>query len=356
MHLEEGVIPAGYAKYIWGKISLILLGVVLLALLVVFSISIGSVNYHPLDVLKTLFQGHVSQQLHVVVFNIRLPRVLAALVCGAGLAVSGVVMQSVLGNPLGSPFTLGISQAAAFGAAFSVMVLGSGFMLSSTSDAITVVHPGVTTMMAFAASMMATGVVIIVARLRRGSPEVMILAGVALGSLCTAATMFLQYFADDVQLAAMVFWTFGDLARVGWEELVIISAVAGSGIVFFIANAWDYNAIDAGDETAMSLGVNVRKVRFLGMSLASLLTATIISFVGVISFVGLVCPHIVRRLIGDDNRYLIPGSCVMGALLLLVADTAARVMMAPNVLPVAVLTSFVGAPMFLYLLIKGYRR
>lgn len=356
MHLEEGTIPAGYAKYIRTKILLLLLGLVLLFVLAVLSIATGPVSYDPLEVLRTLFMDHVSRQLDVVVFNIRLPQVLAAILAGAGLSVAGVVMQSVLGNPLGSPFTLGISQAAAFGAAFSVMALGSGFMQSAASDAVTVVRPGMTTLWAFAAAMAATGVVIVIARLRRGSPEVMILAGVAIGSLCTAATMFLQYFADDVQLAAMVFWTFGDLSRAGWREISIISLVTGVCSLYFAFNSWNYNAIDAGDETAASLGVNVRVVRFLGMSLASLVTAVIISFVGVIGFVGLVCPHMVRRLIGDDNRFLIPGSLVMGSILLLAADTTARIMIAPNVLPVAILTSFVGAPLFLYLLVRGYRR
>lgn len=356
MHLEEGTVPAEYTKYIWTKVAIITSGLVLLALLVVLSISMGSISYPPMDVFRTLLRRHVSPQLDVVVFMIRLPQVMTALVAGAGLAVAGAVMQSVLGNPLGSPFTLGISQAAALGAAFSVMILGSGFMQSSGSDAITIVHPGVTTLSAFTAAMIATGVVILVARIRRGSPEVMVLVGVALGSLCNAATMFLQYFADDMQLASMVFWTFGDLARAGWKEAGLLSAVTGACILFFASNAWDYNALDSGDETAMGLGVNVKRVRFLGMSLAALLTSVIISFVGVIGFVGLVCPHIGRRLIGDDNRFLIPGSCVIGALLLLAADTSARVMMAPNILPVAVLTSFVGAPMFLYLLIKGYRR
>lgn len=356
MHLEEGTVPPGYARYIGEKVFLLLVGFALLGALVVFAIAIGSVSYDPFDVLKTLARMPVSKQLDVVVFNIRLPQVLAAVVAGAGLSAAGVVMQSVLCNPLGSPFTLGVSQAAAFGAAFSVMVMGSGFMQSSVSDAVTVVRPGITTMMAFIASMAATGVVVLVAKVRRGSPEVMILAGVALGSLCTAATMFLQYFADDVQLAAMVFWTFGDLARAGWKELGLISAVTAFCILFFAANAWNYNAIDAGDETAMSLGVNVKNVRFLGMALSSLVTAVIISFVGVIGFVRLVCPHIARRLVGGDNRFLLPGSCLVGAILLLAADMAARVMMSPNVLPVAVLTSFVGAPMFLYLLVKGYQR
>ncbi|MCF7936460.1 MAG: iron ABC transporter permease [Synergistales bacterium] len=356
MHLEEGTVPTAYTRYIGVKIGLILLGVVLLAALVVVAVSVGAVRIPPVEVLQTLLMQHVSRRLDVIVFNIRLPQVLTAVVAGAGLAAAGAVMQSVLGNPLGSPFTLGISQAAAFGAAFSVMVIGSGVMHSPGADAVTVVRPGMTTLAAFAMSMVATAVVILVARLRRGSPEVMILAGVALGSLFTAGTMFLQYFADDVQLAAMVFWTFGDVARADWGELAVIAAVTGAVTLYFVANAWNYNAIDAGDETAQGLGVHVRRVRLLGMLFASMVTAVVIAFVGIIGFVGLVCPHMVRRLIGDDNRFLLPGSCVMGGLLLLAADTTARLVMAPHVLPVAVLTSFVGAPVFLYLIVKGYRR
>lgn len=204
--------------------------------------------------------------------------------------------------------------------------------------------------------MMATGAVVIVAHIKRGSPESMVLAGVALGSLCSAGTMFLQYFADDTQLASMVFWTFGDLSRASWRELAILASVTASCILLFILNTWNLNAIDSGEDTAWSLGVNVKVVRIVAMSVASLVTAVTISFVGVIGFVGLVSPHMVRRIIGDDNRFLIPASCVTGSLLLLAADTIARTMLRPQVLPVAILTSFVGAPVFLYLLVKGYKR
>jgi len=356
MHLEDGGIPSGYTRYAGAKITTLFAGLLILMFLVVLSVSVGSVSMAFSDVLKTLLGIRVSKMIDVVVFSIRLPQVLAAVVAGAGLSVSGAVMQSVLGNPLGSPYTLGISQAAAFGAAFSVMILGAGSMHSASGDAITIAHPGVTAASAFAASMVATAVVVLISRLRRGSPEVMILAGVAMGSLCTAGTMFLQYFADDVQLAAMVFWSFGDVSRASWRELAIMASVVAAAVLFFVFNAWNYNAIDAGDETAGSLGVNVKVVRFLGMIISSLVTAVVISLVGVIGFVGLVCPHMVRRILGDDNRFLIPGSCLMGAALLLAADTAARVIMAPYVLPVAVLTSFVGAPVFLYLLVKGYSR
>jgi iron complex transport system permease protein len=126
--------------------------------------------------------------------------------------------------------------------------------------------------------------------------------------------------------------------------------------VFFMFNRWNFNAIDAGDETANGLGVTVKKVRIVGMLVAAVTTAVIVSFLGIIGFVGLVCPHIVRRVIGDDHRFLIPGTCIMGGILLLASDTVARIMLAPNVLPVAILTSLLGAPVFVYLLIRGYRR
>ena len=184
----------------------------------------------------------------------------------------------------------------------------------------------------------------------------MVLAGVAIGSLFTAGTMFLQYFADDVQLSAMVFWTFGDTARASWAELGVLALVTLPAAVYFILNSWNYNAIDAGDETARGLGVHVGRVRLVGMMVASLVTAALIAFLGIIGFVGLVVPHMIRRLIGGDHRFLLPASLVVGGALLLAADTAARLMLAPHVLPVSVLTAFLGAPVFLALILKGSGR
>jgi iron complex transport system permease protein len=237
-----------------------------------------------------------------------------------------------------------------------VMFLGSGAMHSTAADAVVVSNPYLTTSIAFFFSLVGVGVILLITRIRRASPEVMVLAGIAMGSLFSAGTMFLQYFADDVQLAAMVFWTFGDTARASWRELAFISVVVLLAFVYFMFNRWNYNAIDAGDETANGLGVVVRRVRIYGMLIASVTTAVIVSFLGIIGFVGLVCPHIVRRVIGDDHRFLIPGTCIMGGILLLSSDTVARIMLAPNVLPVAILTSLLGAPVFVYLLIRGYRR
>ncbi len=372
MHFADGVIPEDYLGYVRHKYLWILGGIILLFILLVVSISVGAAGIPPYDVFLSLVNGtidRISALLHStaipaeelsstdrIVWTIRLPQALAAIVAGIGLSVAGVAMQSILRNPLGSPFTLGISNAGAFGAAVSVILLGTGQMHSSVADAVTVSNPYLTTIVAFFFCLIATAVILLISRVRGASPEVMVLAGVAISSLFTAGTMFLQYFADDTQLAAVVFWTFGDVSRAGWQELGLMALVVAGATLYFVANRWNYNAIDAGDETAKGLGVNVEAIRNVGMVVAALVSAVIVSFLGVIGFVGLVCPHMVRRLIGDDQRFLIPGSCVMGGILLLASDTVARIIVAPYVLPVAVLTAFLGAPTFIYLLLRGYRR
>ena len=352
MHFNNGVIPKEYIRYTLKKKSLIGYLAAGLVLSVIAGVSLGAVHITIVDVFKVLFKNSPSRQLDLIVWNIRLPQILTAVVAGAGLAGAGTVMQSVLRNPLASPFTLGISHAAAFGAALSVMVLGSGNMASALGDAVTISNPMVTLGAAFAFSMGTACIITFIARTRGASPEVMVLTGVALGALFTAGTMLLQFFADDVQLAAMVFWTFGDVARTDWHDLAILAVFTAVILFYFQLNAWNYNAMDVGDETAQGLGVKVKSVRLTGMLAASFVTSVIISFVGIIGFIGLVAPHMVRRVIGDDHRFLLPGAILAGALVLLVADIGARLVLLPHVLPVSIFTSFFGAPVFIYLIIK----
>jgi len=356
MHFSDGQVPVEYKRYIGWKVALIAISAGLLLAALIGAVSSGAAGIPIMDVAKSLLGWAVPKRYDVIIWNIRLPQALTAIVGGAGLAVAGTAMQSILRNPLGSPFTLGISHAAAFGAAFSVMILDGGIMTSTQADTINVTSPYVTTAIAFSFSLAAAGVIIGVSRLREATPEVMVLTGVALGALFTAGTMFLQFFADDIQLAAIVFWTFGDTARASWSELGVISIVTVGTSTYFLSNSWNYNAIDAGDETAKGLGVRVERIRMVGMFLATLLTAVIISFLGIIGFVGLVIPHMARRIIGSDHRFLLPASILGGSLLLLVSDTAARLILAPHVLPVSVLTAFMGAPIFIYLIIRGQRR
>ncbi|MFH2092107.1 MAG: iron ABC transporter permease [Pseudomonadota bacterium] len=353
MHFDDGIVPQEYTRYTLGKVMFIVLILAALVITIVAGISSGAVYIRFIDVIKTLLKNDVIRQFDLIIWNMRLPQTLTAVVAGAGLAGAGTVMQSVLRNPLASPFTLGIAHAAAFGAAFCVMILGSGVMASTLGDAITISNPLLTLLSAFAFSMGTAGLITYIAKIRGSSPEVMVLTGVAMGALFTAGTMMLQFFADDVQLAAMVFWTFGDVARTDWHDLVFLSIITGGGLVYFLANSWNYNAMDIGDETARGLGVRVELVRLSGMMAACLVTSVIISFAGIIGFIGLVAPHIVRRVIGDDHRFLMPASILAGALILLASDIAARLVLLPHVLPVSIFTSFLGAPVFIYLIIKG---
>lgn len=356
MHFADGQVSRKYIHYVNTKLVFIGLVLSVLAVGVAVSISLGAAGVPFPDVVRTLIGFSVTKRVDMIVWNIRMPQVLTAMVAGAGLSVAGATMQSILRNPLGSPFTLGISQAAAFGAAFSVMILGSGVMQSTTIGSVTISNPYMTTITAYVFTMLAAGVIITISKVRGATPEVMVLTGVALGALFTAGTMLLQYFADDVQLAAMVFWTFGDLARAGWSDLGLIAAVTGLCSIYLISKSRAYNAIDAGDETAKSLGVHVERVRITGMLAASLVTAVIVSFLGVIGFLGLVVPHMVRRIIGGDHRFLMPATVISGALLLLISDTVARLVLMPHVLPVSILTAFMGAPAFIYLLVRGRRK
>jgi len=356
MHLQSGHIPEDYRRYIGRKTVFISAAGTLLVVLIVVSIAVGAATLPLADVGRTLLGASISPQMDAIIWRIRLPQALAAVIGGAALAMAGAVMQSVLRNPLGSPFTLGISHAAAFGAALSVMLLGAGTMSSTIVGAITLSNPYLTTASAFTCCAITAWVIVGISRIRGATPEIMVLTGVALSALFSAGIMFLQFFADDVQLAAMVFWTFGDAARASWPEIVILALITLAAAVFFFLKRWDYNAVDGGDETATGLGVRVERVRMHGMLVASLVTAVTVAFLGVIGFVGLVCPHIVRRVIGGDHRFLLPATFLTGSVLLLASDTIARLALAPHVLPVSVLTAFTGAPVFIYLILKGYRR
>ncbi|WP_088227412.1 iron ABC transporter permease [Desulfosporosinus sp. FKB] len=341
-----------YLKYTWKKKLILGVLVILTGMLALYAISAGSAELSPWQVVLTLL-GQTDGHAEIIIWSIRLPRVLASMVAGVGLAVAGAVMQTILRNPLASPSTLGIAQGAAFGAALAIIGWGAGSSSSTSGGELLINNPYIVTITAFVAAMLTTMIIIFLAQYKGVSPESMVLAGVALGSLFSASTMLLQYFTNDVNVAAVVFWTFGDIGRASWGELGIMTCIVLVALIFFLFNRWNYNALDSGAETAKGLGVNVEKTRQWGMFFASLITATVVSFLGIIAFIGLVAPHLVKRIIGGDNRFLIPASGVMGALLLLAADTLSRRIIAPIVLPVGAITSFLGAPLFLYLLIRG---
>ena len=334
------------------------LAVVCAAAIVValYAVGVGSIPISIPEVIRVLLGGG-EEMARTAVLNIRLPRVAAAILVGAALASAGAVMQCVLRNPLASASTLGVSQGAAFGAAVGIVVFGGGVVNSANATtAITINNPYIVTLCAFVCGSISTLVVIAISQFKRDiGPGVLVLAGVALSSLFSGGSTLLQYFADDTKLGAIVFWTFGNLGSTNWRELLILGLVLAAALCYFLFNRWNYNAMESGADTAKSLGVNTRAVMLISMGICSLLSAVAVSFVGIISFVGLVAPHIMRRFVGNDYRYLVPSSAVAGALLLILADTFGRSIMAPVVLPIGALTSFLGAPMFLFLLFKGGR-
>ena len=328
------------------------LGLLLLAT-TFFAINAGAMKLSLREIFLAFFNVGEASKI-AIIKSIRLPRVLAGILAGSGFALSGLIMQNNLKNPLASPSTLGISNAAAFGANVAIIVFSAGSIANLGGGALSLSNPYLVTLCAMFFSLLATLAIIALARIGKFSPQSIVLAGVALNSLFSAGIMIIQYFsADPTKVAAVIFWTFGDLSRASWKEIIIMAVLIITAYIYFIIHRWDYNALSSGDDMAKSLGVNVDSLRLKSMFMASVITAVTVSFLGVIGFVGLISPQISKRIVGSDNRYLIPTSALMGSLILLLSDTLARVVLSPEVIPVGAITAFLGAPLFLYFLIKG---
>ena len=346
------LIRLGHRSYEARKAAFLAGAGFLLAALLLASAASGTIRIPLRDVLSILVRFDRTGPGRII-WDVRMPRIVAALLVGSGLALSGTVMQSVLRNPLASPYTLGLSSAAAFGASFAIVFLGAG---TSTTSTILVSDPAAVALSAFAFCIASTGAILLLTAFTTISAETMVLAGIAIGSIFSAGLTLMQYLADGVQLASIVSWTFGDLGRADWRYIAVTAAILVPSSVLFYVLRWDFNALDTGEESAKGLGVRTGAVRIMGMAASSLLAAVIVSFFGTIAFVGLLAPHIARRLIGADHRFLLIASPLTGAIILLGADTAARTMLSPMVLPVGILTSLTGGPLFNYLLMRKGRR
>lgn len=346
---------ASYHRSVRRKWCVLLVLTVFTAFFMLVSVNAGSSSMSLGEVFSTL-AGMGDERSFVVIWRLRMPRVIGAVTAGAGLSIAGCVMQNCLKNPLASPSTLGVSAAATFGANLAIIVFGAGSLLNTASDAVSINDPYLVTACAFGCSIAAVLLILALSKLRGFSPEAIVLAGTALSSLFAAGTTIIQYFGDDVKIAAALFWTFGDLGRVSWRENLIIAVIVAAAIVYFMFMRWNYNAMANGEELAKSLGVKTARVRFWGLFLSSLLTAVTVSFMGMIGFIGLIGPQIMKRIVGSDHRFLIPASALMGSVILLLADTLARTVISPVVLPVGAVTSLLGAPLFFYMLLKGKRK
>ncbi len=328
-----------------------LLAVVLVSLACLF---VGSSNMSFSDALNALLGSGNDAQSRII-WRIRVPRVLAAVIAGAGLSVAGLIMQTTLNNAMASPSTLGVSNAAVFGANLSIIAFAGGFL--STGNNIQSfdvgANPYATSVLAFLFAAVSILLILGLCTFRSFSPNVVVLSGMAIGSVWTAATTVLQFYATDVGLSAAVVWSFGDLGRATYRTDAIMAAVVLIGLVFFRLMAWKYNALLSGEATAKTMGIHVEGLRFVSLLLSSVITAACVSFLGVIGFVGIICPHVTKKLLGQDHRVTIPVSCLMGSLLLTLADTFSRSMGSGSALPVGAITSLLGAPFFIAIIFGG---
>jgi len=337
-----------YGKFVGRKIFFIFFCIFAIVLVSCISLLIGDLPISVFDVFSIIFYKIFTDQVHengmydVVVWNLRFPRIIMSILAGSGLALAGAIMQGVLKNPLASPFTLGVSSGAGFGASLAI-IFGIGFL---GADRYLLIGN------AFIFAMIPTIAIIGLARFKKATPETMVLAGVAMGFLFSAATTLLHYFANPEALKAAAVWMMGSFGRATWSNDITLAILLACCYPYLFIKAWDLNTLAAGDETAKSLGINVERTRIALMAVASLATAGIVCFTGTIAFVGLVAPHMTRIVIGGDNRFVIPASCLCGAAFLVITDLIARTIIAPVIIPVGVMTSFIGGPLFIYFIIR----
>ncbi len=311
-------------------------------------LSTGQAPYRLAQVLAALARSPAEPALEIIVWEIRLPTALAALVVGASLSVAGVQMQTVLNNPLASPFTLGLSAAAGFGAALGLVLGVTLLPVAAVAYAIPL-----------NAFILAMGTALVIDRLSRRpgvTTEMIVLLGTTLVFSFNALLEALQYVAPDQALAAVVFWTMGSLGRASWPKLAIMTAVLALAWCYFARQAWAMTALRLGESRAASLGVPLRRLRLRSILLSSLLAAVCVAFVGAIGFIGLVAPHIARLLVGEDQRFLLPAAALSGAWLLSLASVLSKTLLPGQTLPIGIVTSLVGVPLFLVLILRRGRR
>ena len=340
-------------------LTLSLLGFLLLGLMLA-SLATGAVAVSATDMLVVLSQklglsaedGTADITTQVVLLDIRLPRLLFTVLIGASLGLSGAALQGLFRNPLVEPGIIGISSGSALGAIVVIMFIGTLFPAIAEQF-----QSYLLPFFAFLGGLIATIVTLKMSQ-AEGKTHItyLILAGVAIGALSGAAIGLAVFYADDAQLRSYTFWTLGDLSVASWEKLGILTPVIGLAIVGLLAVARPLNAIALGEAEAYHSGVPVEKVKMTIVLLSALAVGTSVAFAGIIGFIGLIIPHIVRISFSSDQRLVLPASALGGACLLLLSDMLARTVVAPAELPIGVITAAIGAPFFIYLLRSTQKR
>ena len=338
----------GYRRLLARRVCLLLvIGCALLGS-VLLDLSTGSSGMGLGQLLQSLLHPQTLDVTdRVIIWNVRLPYALMAVLVGAALSLAGAEMQAILNNPLASPFTLGVSSAAALGASLVIVFPLSSALLSRDS------------LVALAAFVFACASMFLLhgmSRLRGAGVETLVLFGIALVFSCNALVALLQLLATEDVLQQLVFWSLGSVARANWDKLGILALVLGLTAPFSLHAASRMTLLRMGEERAQSFGVDVRRLRFFALLRISLLSATAVAFVGTIGFIGLVGPHIARILIGEDQRFLFPASALVGALLLSLSSVVSKIIMPGVIVPVGIVTALVGVPIFVALVFKRGRQ
>ncbi|MEM6634322.1 MAG: iron ABC transporter permease [Pseudomonadota bacterium] len=341
-------IVRGYRRRSARRVALVLAAALALAATVVIDVITGPADLEFWRTLHVILDPSVATAKEtVIVWDLRLPVALMAVMVGAMLGVAGAELQTILNNPLAEPFTLGLAQAASFGAALAI-VLGWS------------VIPGVggifVTVNAFVLAMLTSLVLFAFTRLRGVTTEAMVLVGIAMFFTFNALLAFMQYGASELQLAQLIFWQLGSLARASWPKVGVCLAVLAIVLPYFLSRSWSLTALRMGEEKAASLGVNVALLRLSVLAGVSLLTAVAVAFVGAIAFVGLVGPHIARMIVGEDQRGFLPLSALAGALILSGTSIASKAITPGVVYPIGMITSLIGVPFFISLVLSQRKR
>lgn len=319
----------------------------LLLISFVLDVATGPGNYDVFTVLDVFLEpmSH-GVRLKVIIWDYRLPVAITAVLVGALLAVAGAQMQTILNNPLAEPFTLGVSAAASFGAALAI-VLGV--------SVIPAVGPLLVTVNAFVFALMTCGFILLAARLKGVGSETMILFGIAIFFTFSALLALMQYMASEDQIARIVFWMMGSLSRASWEKITLGAVLLALAIPFSFLRTWPMTALRMGEATAESMGVDVGRLRIEMLISISLLAATAVSFVGTVGFVGLVGPHIARLLVGEDQRFFVPLSALVGALVLSLTSLISKSITPGIIYPIGIITSLIGVPVFISIILSTRR-
>lgn len=337
-----------YRRLLWRRTGLVAGLAVLLLVSVLSDLASGASGMSLGRLVQGLFDpATLSATERVIIWNVRLPYALMAVLVGTALSLAGAEMQAILDNPLASPFTLGVSSSAALGASLAIAYpLSIAWMTAGVQ----------VTVMAFVFACLSVVLLQAMSRLRGAGVESLVLFGIALVFSCNALVSLLQLLATEDVLQQLVFWTMGSLARADWNKLGILALVVALVLPFSLRAAPAMTLLRMGEDRARSFGVDTRRLRFASLLRISLLSATAVAFVGTIGFVGLVGPHIARLLVGEDQRFLLPASALVGALMLSLSSIASKLVMPGVIVPVGIVTALVGVPIFVTLVFRRGRK